>query len=332
MIRNYLRQKGHHSNIYAYDIDEGIAYEAISFRKTRPEMSGSDVLILHFALPSGMTNFLKESPATKAIIYHNITPAYYWLPYDRSLVHLAVAGREQLRDLAAYVDIAAGDSEYNRLELEKLQYRSTFVLPIFVDQSRYNISPSVFVKQTVRDGLYNFLCVGRVAPNKKLEDVIRLYFFYKRFCTPLARLIFIGKTNVVPAYYGALKELTMRYGLMPEDVIFTGHVDWSELVAYYQSAHVLISMSEHEGFCVPLVEAMICETPILAYKCAATPYTLGSAGIQFEEKNYPELATVSHRLCEDQQFREAVLSGQRKQLSVYSKEEIEKSIDNFLGV
>ena len=164
-----------------------------------------------------MTDFLKKTPAKKAIIYHNITPAYYWLPYNKALVHLASAGREQLRDLASFVDRAAAEfSEYNRLELEKLQYRSTCVLPIFVDQSRYNVNPSSFVTKTVKDGLFNFLCVGRVAPNKKLEDVIRLYFFFKRFCTPLARVIFIGKTNVVPQYYGALKELITQYGLMPE--------------------------------------------------------------------------------------------------------------------
>lgn len=332
MIRNYLRQKGHRSEIYAYDIDEGVAHEAVNFRKTQPELNRDDVLVLHFALPSAMTEFLKQSPARKTIIYHNITPAYYWLPYDKSLVHLAVGGREQLRELASSVDRAAGDSEYNRQELEKLQYRSTCVLPIFVDQSRYHVKPSSFVKQTMEDGLFNFLCVGRVAPNKKLEDVIRLYFFYKRFCTPLARLIFIGKTNVVPVYYGALKELTMRYGLMPEDVIFTGHVDWAELVAYYKAAHVLVSMSEHEGFCVPLVEGMICDTPILAYKCAAIPHTLGPAGIQFQEKHYPELAALSHRLREDPAFREGVLTGQRKQLQSYSKENIEKSIDEFLGL
>jgi glycosyltransferase involved in cell wall biosynthesis len=331
LIRNYLRQKGHSSEIYAYDIDEGVAHEAISFRKSQPELDRDDILILHFALPSGMTDFLKQTPAKKGIIYHNITPAHYWLPYNKSLVHLAVAGREQLRDLASFVDRAAGDSEYNRLELEELQYRSTCVVPIFVDQARYKVEPSSFVMKTIHDGLFNFLCVGRVAPNKKLEDVIRLYFFFKRFCTPLARIIFIGKTNVVPQYYTALKELITQYGLMPEDVLFTGHVDWSELVAYYKTAEVLVSMSEHEGFCVPLVEAMICETPILAYKRAAIPHTLGSAGIQFKEKNYPGLAKVAERLRQDQAFRGHIVEGQRKQLLRYSKEQVESSIDRFLN-
>ena len=330
LIRNYLRDQGHVSEIYAYDIDEPVGQEAISFRKIQPELTTRDVLILHFALPSGMSEFLKQSPAKKAVIYHNVTPAYFWLPYNKALVRLATAAREQLADLAGKVDRASGDSEYNRQELEKLKYRSTCVVPIFVDQDRYRVEPSPFIQKTTQDGLFNFLCVGRIAPNKKLEDVIRLYYFYKRFCTPLARLIFVGKTNVAPAYSGALKELTMRYGLMPEDVLFTGHVDWSELVAYYKSAHVLVSMSAHEGFCVPLVEAMICDTPILAYKSTAIPYTLGSAGFQFERKNYPELAALSHRLREDTAFRNQVLEGQRQQLKRYSKVEVQKAIDEFL--
>ena len=330
MIRNFLLEKGYTSKIYAYDIDEPVAQEAMPFRKVQPELTTRDILILHFALPSGMSEYLKESPAKKGVIYHNVTPAYFWLPYDKALVRLATVAREQLADLAGKVDRASGDSEYNRQELEKLNYRSTCVLPIFVDQDRYRVEPSPFIEKTIQDELFNFLCVGRIAPNKKLEDVIRLYYFYKRFCTPLARLIFIGKTNVAPAYFGALKELTMRYGLMPEDVIFTGHVDWAELVAYYKSSHVLVSMSAHEGFCVPLVEAMICDTPILAYKSTAIPYTLGDAGIQFERKNYPELAMLCHRLREDAAFRDQILKGQRLQLKQYSKVEIQKSIDEFL--
>lgn len=331
MIRNFLRRTGHASHIYAYDIDEAVAHEAIAFRKSQPELTPNDILILHFALPSGMSDFLKQTAAKKAIIYHNITPAYFWLPFDRALVHLATEARKQLQELSHCTHRAAGDSEYNRQELERLHYKSSCVLPIFVDQQRYRVQPSEFVQKTIEDGLFNFLCVGRIAPNKKIEDVIRLYFFYKRFCTPLARLIFVGKTNVVPAYYSALKELTMRYGLMPDDVLFTGHVDWRELVAYYKAAHVLVSMSAHEGFCVPLIEAMICDTPILAYKKTAIPYTLGDAGIQFEEKNYPELAAVAHRLREDSAFRSRILQGQREQLKRYGKDEIEKAIQDFLS-
>jgi len=128
-----------------------------------------------------------------------------------------------------------------------------------------------------------------------------------------------------------LKALTSRLGLMSDDVVFAGHVDWPELVAYYKSSHIFVSMSEHEGFCVPLIEAMVCGTPIVAYSSTAIPHTLGEAGIQFREKDLEQIAGICHRLRTDALFRESVLETQRKQLLKYSKEEIERSIEEFLA-
>jgi glycosyltransferase involved in cell wall biosynthesis len=329
-MRGFLRHKGYSSDIYAYTIDESLSTEALNFGITQPRVAAEDVLILHFALPSGMTEFLKHAVCKKAIIYHNITPSYYWLNYDPALVHLASAGRKELESLAPFVDRAAGDSEFNRQELQTLAFRNTCVIPIYVKQERYNVRPSPMVTRNINDGLFNFLFVGRVAPNKKLEDVLALYALYKRMFNPLSRLIFVGKTNVTPAYTAALNDLRVRLALMPEDVLYTGHVDWSELVAYYKGSHVFVSMSEHEGFCVPLVEAMICEIPIVAYSTTAIPFTLGDSGVQFKTKNYPEIAGLCRKIEQDPAFRESVLENQRKQLLKYSKEEIEKAINQFL--
>jgi glycosyltransferase involved in cell wall biosynthesis len=329
-MRDYLRNRGYDSDIYAYTIDESLSNEAIDFHVYQPSTETGDILILHFALPSGMTDFLKRASCKKAIIYHNITPAYYWLPYDKSLVHLAYAGRQELASLSPFVDRSAGDSEYNRLELERLSFRNTCVLPIHVDQDRYRVTPSRYVIDQLHDGTDNFLFVGRVAPNKKLEDVMKLVHMYKKFYNPLARLIFVGKTNVAPSYLASLRELSARLGLMPAEVVFAGHVDWPELVAYYRGSHFFVSMSEHEGFCVPLIEAMICDTPILAYSSTAVPYTLGNAGVQFDKKDFVELAGVCFRIRNEDAFRESILDTQRKQLMKYSKAEIEKSLDRFL--
>lgn len=330
-MRETLRRRGYQSDIYAYTIDESIASEAIDFQQIQPQVNAEDILILHFALPSGMTDFLKRSSCKKAVIYHNITPAAYWLEYDQALVHLAHAGRKELESLASFVDRAAGDSEYNRQELEHLQFRNTCNLPIYVKQERYQIPPSPYVMNSFESDTVYFLFVGRVAPNKKLEDVLKLLFFYKKLYQPLVRVIFVGKTDVVPAYFAALSEMRGQLGFMPEEVLFTGHVDWPELVAYYKKSHVFVSMSEHEGFCVPLVEAMICDTPIVAYSSTAIPYTLGDAGIQFNEKDYVEIAGICHKIKEDQAFRNSVLDSQRKQLLKYSRQEIEKSIEEFLA-
>lgn len=331
MMRDFLRRQGYDSDIYAYDVDDSISEEAIRFHQSQPATTANDVLILHYALPSGMTPFLQNAPAKKALIYHNITPADFWLPYQSSLVHLAFSARKELARLSRTVHRSAGDSEYNRLELDHLNFSDTCVLPIYVDQSRYDILPSQAVLHRMRDEYSNFLCVGRVAPNKKLEDVLRLCFFYRKMYSPLSRVIFVGKTSVAPTYYAAVKALSSRYGFLPDDVLFTGHVDWSELVAYYHSSHLLVSMSEHEGFCVPLVEAMICRTPVLAYAKTAVPFTLGEAGVQFVQKDYPTLAGICNRIINDVQFRSSILETQNEQLRRYSRAEIERSILEFLA-
>lgn len=330
-MRDFLRSAGHTSNIYAYTIDDSLSDEAIDFNVSPPETSAEDVLIYHFALPSGMTEFIKRATCRKALIYHNITPAHYWLSFDASLVHLAYAGRKELESLAPFMERSAGDSEYNRLELENLKFRNTCVLPIYVKQERYQVKPSQMILDRMNDGCFNILFVGRAAPNKRLEDVLKLLYFYRRIYSQLARAIFVGKTNVVPEYSASLTELRMTLGLMPEDVVFAGHVDWPELVAYYKSSHVFVSMSEHEGFCVPLVEAMICETPIVAYAVAAVPYTLGNAGVQFQTKNFSDIAAICNRINKDATFRESILQSQREQLTKFSRESIEKSIEEFLS-
>ncbi|HSP06135.1 MAG TPA: glycosyltransferase [Acidobacteriota bacterium] len=330
-IRDFLRAKGFSSDIYAYTIDESLGGEALYFANQQLSMQEQDILVYHYALPSGMSDFVKRSACKKALIYHNITPSYYWLSYDPSLLHLASAGRRELESLAPFLDRSAGDSEFNRLELQELHFRNTCVLPIYVKEERYRVQPSPFITGAMNDGCFNFLFVGRVAPNKKLEDVLTLLHFYRRCYSQLSRVIFVGKTNVTPPYHNALRERTARLGIMPDDVVFTGHVDWPELVAYYKSAHVFVSMSEHEGFCVPLVEAMICELPIVAYASTAVPYTLGKAGIQFTERNFLELAAVCHRLKEDSVFRESVLKTQREQLKHYTRDAVERSVEEFLA-
>lgn len=329
-MRDYIQARGYSSNIYAYDIDEKITGEALPFRAVQPDVSENDVLILHYALPSGMTEFVKRQPCKKALIYHNITPAFYWMPYDPDLVHLASAGRRELASLSSFIDRSAGDSEYNRLELEQLSFRDTCVLPIYVKQERYRVPTSPVVEKTLEKEWFHFLYVGRVAPNKKLEDILRVHYCYKKYHSALARVIFVGKPDVTPGYFAALKNSMARMGIMDDEVRFTGHVDWPELVAYYKGSDVFISMSEHEGFCVPLVESMICGTPIVAYSSTAVPYTLGDAGVQFKTKDYEQIAAVCHRIATEPEFRSSVLQTQQKQLEKYSEVEIEKAVQKFL--
>jgi glycosyltransferase involved in cell wall biosynthesis len=149
-------------------------------------------------------------------------------------------------------------------------------MPIAVDTGRLTNAPRhPVLDEILDDGLVNFLFVGRIAPNKKIEDHIRLAEQYKRYVDAYYRFIFVGRYDVVPQYYATIRALLSEYQMLEDRFIFTGPVPDVELAAYYRASSAYISLSEHEGFCVPLVEAMAMDVPVLAYSTAAVPDTLG---------------------------------------------------------
>ena len=172
----------------------------------------------------------------------------------------------------------------------------------------------------------NFLFVGRIAPNKKIEDHIRLAEHYKRYVDAYYRFIFVGRYDAVPRYYATIRALMSEYRLLNERFIFTGPVPDEELAVYYRHAAVYISLSEHEGFCAPLVEAMAADVPILAYAAAAVPETLGGAGVQFAPKDLEHAAELLGALAFDDDLRARVIAGQRRRLADFGDARIEREL------
>lgn len=313
-VRALLRAQGHASEIFALTIDDDMRGDARPFAD--PAASRGDLTILHFAVPSPMTEAFARLPRGRVLQYHNITPARFYAAYDPGIFRLAVLGRRELASLAGRTDLALGDSEYNRRELEALGFSSTGVFPIAVDARRITGAPRTpSLEKWLDDGLTNFLFVGRMVPNKKVEDVIRLAEHYKRYVDAHYRFIFVGRHDGVPRYTNMLRALIAELGWMPDRFLFTGPVPDRELAAYYRCSSVYISMSEHEGFCVPLLEAMAADLPILAYSCTAIPDTLGGAGVQFAPKDFEHAAELLGMLAFDDGLRAAVIEGQRRRLA-----------------
>ena len=324
-VRDLLRGMGHASEIYAMTIDEDMREEAHPFAETAARRG--DITIFHFALPSPMTEAFASLTAGRVLQYHNITPASYFAPYDPALFRLAALGRAELASLAGRVDLALGDSEYNRRELESLGFAPTGVFPIAVDTER--ITRRVerpALDRMLDDELVNFLFVGRIAPNKKIEDVIKLAEVYKRYVDAYYRFIFVGRVDVVPRYYAMIRALMAEYRLLDDRFVFTGPVSDDELAVYYRHAAVYISMSEHEGFCVPLVEAMAADVPVLAYAAAAVPDTLDGAGVQFAPKDLELAAELLGQLAFDDRLRAHVIAGQRRRLADFGDERIGREL------
>jgi L-malate glycosyltransferase len=222
-------------------------------------------------------------------------------------------GLEELKLLAPAFDLALGVSEYNRQELERANFKRTGVLPIFLDFKDYYLAPEETLKKDLADGRINILHVGRIAPQKKIEDLIRVFYLFQKRHHPDSRLILVGTDSGMRNYGQSLRQMTEELGLQ-EKVLFAGFATFRGLITYYSKAQAYLCLSEHEGFCVPLMESMFFGLPIIAYLTGGIPETLDGAGIGLTEKNWEEIAACLALVIEDPTLRETIIAGQKKRL------------------
>ena len=328
-VRALLRDMGHQSDLYAMSIDDSLRDDVIPW--TDSGARRGDLTIFHFALVSPMTAEFARLRSGRVLQYHNVTPAHYFAGYDPAIFRLAMLGREDLKSLVGHTDIALGDSEYNRRELEALGFTNTGVFPIAIDTERITHAPRrpALEKLLEAEDWPNFLFVGRIVPNKKIEDHIRLAELYKRHVSEQYRFVFVGKTDATPKYYDAVQALIARFRMPPGRFIFTGPVPDADLATYYKMASVYISLSEHEGFCVPLLEAMAADVPVLAYSSTAVPDTLGGAGVQFAPKDLEYVAELLGELTYNDSLRRQVIAGQRARLADFGDDRIRRELERL---
>jgi glycosyltransferase involved in cell wall biosynthesis len=324
-VRSLLRRMGHASDLFALAIDDDLVGDVRPFDD--PASRLGDVTLFHYALPSPMSAAFAALPRGRVLQYHNVTPARFFAPYDLPLSRLAAVGRQELAGLAGHVDLALGVSEFNRVELESLGFHPTGVMPIAVDLDRITrAAPRPALDEALDDGRVNFLFVGRLVPNKRIEDYVCLARLYEKYIDDQCRFIFVGRTDAIPAYYARVWSLIGRCRLKPERFLFAGQVSDDELAAYYRAASVYISLSEHEGFCAPLLEAMAAGVPILAYASTAVPETLGSAGVLFSPKDLEYAAELLAILADDEDVRAAVIAGQRARVAEFGDSRIARDL------
>jgi glycosyltransferase involved in cell wall biosynthesis len=319
IIRDHLRQLGYGSRIFARFIDPRVAHECELF--SADAVRNSPALIYHHSIGTEITPHIIKYRGPKCLIYHNITPAEFFEPYRPAFAAILRKGRKDLPKLAAQFPLSYGDSAYNAKELAASGFASPRVLPILVDPSHWAFAPDADLMNRLQDGCTNLLFVGRVAPNKKQDDLIRAYAKYKHL-DPASRLTLAGGMEADDPYVAHLHE-TIRMCGLADSVTLTGGISQAQLAAYYRTADLFWSMSEHEGFCVPLVEAMWFDIPILAFKGSAVPETLAEAAVIFSDKrNLPELAALAHLLVTDIDLREKVLRAQRTRRLEFLPEKI----------
>lgn len=327
-IKNILDSWGYESKIFSRHIHPKFVQFTQFFTEYQKYSSPENILIFHFSIGSEVSEFVKTLPDKKIIIYHNITPHKYFEGINDTLVQLLKDGRRELKEFAGIVDLALGDSEYNRRELEELGFKNTGVLPIIIDFEMYKQEPDKKVLKKFDDDNINFIFVGRLSPNKKQEDVIKTFYYYNKYINSRSRLFLVGSYEGTEKYHAQLINLARQLNL--KNVHFIGQADLTELLAYYKLADVFISMSEHEGFCVPLLESMYFGIPIIAFNSTAIPYTLNGTGILLNERNYEVVAEIAHIIVKDEKIRTKIVEKQNLQLKEFEKSKLEKILKNYI--
>jgi len=319
-IQSALREKGHNSGIFIRFYEPRMAKYIHDFREYKTFSSTDNVVIFHFSIGSPVSKLFFRIPDKKIMIYHNITPSSYFLDYHRILTRECYKGRLEIKLFVDKVDLALGDSEYNRKELEQLGYRNTGILPLLLNLDKFDSSGDPVVHHIYDNGKWTVLFVGRVIPNKKFEDVIKVFTFYKKFFNPNSQLILAGDYRGMERYYFALQGLIDRLEI--QDVHLTGHVDFRELVSYFKLADVYLSMSEHEGFGVPLLEAFYNRIPVVAFKAGAVEETMNGKGVLLAEKEFLQTAALLDKIHKDRAFKNDIVAQQLQALKKYSRKNV----------
>ncbi len=330
-LQRLLRAMGSRSEIYAEHPQASFEVAARRIHQSHSGLGPEDIVLLHYSIgysPQAI-RWVNGLPARKVLIYHNVTPADYFLGVSNAYREAAWLGRQQLGQLISECSEGWGDSEYNCQELRAAGMDSCRVLPIIFDPTFYDVPPDPVVVSQLREGPGPImLFVGRVAPNKRLEDIIVAFHHLKCGPKPDARLYLVGSHDQMEPYLRYLQALVARLHL--EDVHFVGHVSKAELVAYYRCADLYLSMSEHEGFGVPLVEAMHFGVPVIAFSAAAVPQTMSNSGILILRKRYHEIAELIAVLVDDQELRAKLVARQSNHIRQFHPQSVSQILTRNL--
>jgi len=307
-IQRVLRAAGFDSEIFVETADSRLESLTRDFRELVDFSHPDNLLLHHFSLGSKASRTAFALPDRMALIYHNITPPEYFVGVHRTLARQCFRGRRELRAYASRCDLALGDSEFNRQDLEALGFPRTDVLPVVPDFSHLDRAPNWLVAQDFDDDWTNVLFVGRVIANKRIENLIRYFHAYHTSVNPRSRLLIVGAQSGFERYLASLYQLTATLGT--SHVHFIGHVSDEELVAFYELADLFLCASEHEGFCVPLVEAFYKQVPVLAYAATAVPSTMDGAGVLFDVTDPMHVAALMDAILSDAALQDRIVDGQ----------------------
>jgi glycosyltransferase involved in cell wall biosynthesis len=298
-LRRRLTEEGIASRIYTELPDPSTAEETRPYLAYAEDAEPGDVLVYQFATESVMARWLAARPEPLVLNYHSATPPGYFIPWNNGIARLQVQSLLELSDIAPHADLGIAVSAFDMAELQAAGCTSTVVIPVAnVAYPPIEPDPATVERleeeRRARGTGASWLSVGRLAPNKGHQNVVAALFVARMTTDPGAHLTLVGAPSE-PNYAHALRRYANSLGL-GEAVDFVSGIDDATLAAYYRASDVLVMLSDHEGFGVPLIEAMAHGTPVVAYDAGAVAEILGDAGILLENKHPRHVASAIHRL------------------------------------
>src|SRR5438093_9114921 len=328
-LQRMFWSSGVRSDLFAWEAKPEVRALVRDWKELERIRRGDVLLLVHHSMGNDVVSDVARLPVRKAVVYHNITPAKYFEGLNEHARRYAELGREQLVELAKAAEFGFADSEYNRRELEAAGCANTSVVPIAIDWEQFDVAPDPDVARALGDERTSILAVGQILPQKAIHDVIAAFARY-RDSDRGARLYLVGSTAMSAAYLERLQDDVRRLALT-DAVVFTGAVTIEQLVAYYRGATAFLTLSDHEGFCVPLLEAMRSDLPIVAHAAGAIPETLGEAGILLEDKAPGAVAAALERVVGDAALRRELVEKGRRRVADFARERVAERLRQALA-
>ncbi|MFA5343751.1 MAG: glycosyltransferase [Kiritimatiellia bacterium] len=312
LLREIFRRWGHKSEIYA-DLSRVSPSLTTDCRALADYTAGaSDICLHHYGIASPATGVFLASAARKIMVYHNITPAEYFGGFDDAVAAQLRAARLALPEVARRSDAVWTVSQFNAAELQAAGIANVKVFPLLFPPTPPDLPPDPLILKKFAGPLKNILFVGRIAPNKRIEDLILAFAWYHRALNPFSRLIIIGSKRSAARYYTMLRMLAGDLDL--SNLCFEGFVSSARLSAYYRTADLYVSASAHEGYCLPLVEAMAHGIPVIARAAGGTPEAMDGAGVLYDDLAPAELGALFDRVLTDAALREEIIASQSRRV------------------
>lgn len=322
LLRTALRDAGWRSEIFTEATHDELLAESLPFTAYPPMAEPDDVLVYQFATSSAVADFLLGRPETLVLDYHNVTRPELLAGWDADAASRSTEALRQLARLAPRASLGLAVSAYNEVDLRSAGCRLTAVVPVLVDLERLAAEPDAGVVARLTDaksgGGADWLFVGRVVPSKAQHDLVKALWAYRRLYDPRARLHLVGSTPS-RRYLAALRQFVDDLGLTGA-VRFAGEVSDAYLAGYYATADVYVSTSRHEGFGIPLLEAMRAGVPVVALAAAAVPATVGTAGLVVDRPEPSHLAAAVHRVLADPGLRDRLAAAGRSLVAAHGLE------------